>query len=47
MGKEKTLGEILEEVKEFNEEALAEDKLLKDLEATYIDEEALKDGTGK
>lgn len=45
MGKEKTLGEILEEVKEFNEEALAEDKLLKDLEATYIDEEALKDGT--
>ncbi len=44
MGKEKTLGEILEEVKEFNEEALAEDKMLKELEATYLDEEALKDG---
>jgi len=45
MGKEKTLDAILQEVKPINDEALAEDKMLKDLEATYLDEEALKDGT--
>lgn len=45
MGKEKKLDEILQEVKSFNEEALAEEKMLKELEATYLDEEALKDGT--
>ncbi len=44
MSKDKTLDEILQEVKGFNEEALAEDKMLKDLEATYLDEDALKDG---
>ena len=41
----KTISQILTDVKDYNEEALAEDKMLKDLEATYIDEEALKDGT--
>lgn len=41
----KTISQILADVKDYNEEALAEDKMLKDLEATYIDEEALKDGT--
>ena len=35
----KTIEQILAEVKSFNEEALAEDKMLKDLEATYIEED--------
>lgn len=43
--KNKTINQILAEVKGYNEEALAEDKMLKDLEATYIDEDALKNGT--
>ena len=41
----KTIEQILAEVKSYNEEALAEDKMLKDLEATYIEEDALKNGT--
>lgn len=41
----KTIEQILAEVKSYNDEALAEDKMLKDLEATYIEEDALKDGT--
>lgn len=45
MGKDKTLEDILQEVKEFNEKALEEDKMLRDLEATYLDEDAVKDGT--
>ena len=43
--KNKTIDQILEEVKEYNEEALAEDKAIKDLEATYIDDEIIVDGT--
>lgn len=41
----KTIEQILAEVQSYNEEALAEDKMLKDLEATYIEEDALKNGT--
>ena len=45
MEKNKTIDQILAEVKSYNDEALAEDKMLKDLEATYIEEDALKNGT--
>ena len=42
--KNKTINDILEEVREYNEEALREDKLIRELEATAIDDAAIVDG---
>lgn len=50
MGEEKmannqTLEEILDRVKSINDEALAEDAILKELESTALDDESLANGT--
>ena len=42
--KNKTINDILEEVREYNEEALREDKLIRELEATAIDDAVIVDG---